>query len=286
MSCKLTLKARVGNLFSVSSRKNSKIPFLQHIAVQVVWKPHFRTFPWLCILCIQAWLWRGIFGRYSVCSYLCSTLSFKAKSDVIMSWFPVETNHMPYSLKLASSNSSVWRLHCRLELSSDGPLFSAACLHLFRLIMNLYCKLDIKERAPTNKIKLKNKPEQKQWGEGAAEALLKKTHATVSLISRRCLPQLFMWGPLIWTNLTASNQGGPASCAPSAQRVFYQLCTITSSILRCVFRWTCNNHWESLLSLPSRTCANAGVITKCKQGRKEFKVRRQILWLDIYKRLD
>ncbi len=61
-------------------------------------------------------------------------------------------------------------------------------LQLFRPIVNLWCKLDLKERATTNE--RKRKPVQKQGGKGATELLPQESHASAILISRHCLPQL------------------------------------------------------------------------------------------------
>ncbi len=53
----------------------------------------------------------------------------------------------------------------RAETDQFTPL--QLSLQPFRLVMNLWCKLDLKERATTNEIK------QKQGGEGAEKLLLK-----------------------------------------------------------------------------------------------------------------
>ncbi len=60
-------------------------------------------------------------------------------------------------------------------------------LHPSRLVENLWRKLVLKEGATTYE---KNEPEQKQGGEGAVELLLTESHATASLISKCCPPQL------------------------------------------------------------------------------------------------
>ncbi len=79
----------------------------------------------------------------------------------------------------------------RLE---SGQMYQFTPLQLrmqpFHLVVNCCCKLDLKERVTT--YKMKRKPEQKQGGEGSAELLLKKSHATASLISQCCLVQLYM----------------------------------------------------------------------------------------------
>ncbi len=60
-------------------------------------------------------------------------------------------------------------------------------LQPFCLIVNLWCKLALKERVTTNEIK--HEPEQKQ-GSGAAELHPYESYVTASLISTHCLPQL------------------------------------------------------------------------------------------------
>ncbi len=50
---------------------------------------------------------------------------------------------------------------------------------LFHLAVNLWCKLDLKEGATTNKIKCR--PKLKQGGKGAAELLSNKSHAAANV---------------------------------------------------------------------------------------------------------
>ncbi len=74
----------------------------------------------------------------------------------------------------------------QLETDQFTPL--QLSLQPFRLIVNLWCKLDLKERGAINEIK--RKLEQEQGGEGAAEVLSRESHATASMFSRCCLAQL------------------------------------------------------------------------------------------------
>ncbi len=67
----------------------------------------------------------------------------------------------------------------RSETDQFTPL--QLSLKPFCLVVNLWCKLDLKERTTANEIKLE--PEQKQRVASVGVA-------TASLISRCCLPQL------------------------------------------------------------------------------------------------
>ncbi len=104
----------------------------------------------------------------SSCSFwlLCSALRFLATIDVSMRWLAVETSNVPHVLKLASVDNSVCRWHRQLawvETEQFTPL--QLSLQPFCLVMNLWYKLDLKERASTSEIK--HKLEQKQGGDGA-----------------------------------------------------------------------------------------------------------------------
>ncbi len=129
-------------------------------------------------------------GNFRVCFPIgCSMPRFSVTSDISESWWAVETSDVPYALKPASSNNSVCRWHRQpvwVELRRTRLLPQP-----FHLIVNLWCRLALKERATTTKIK--REPEQKQGGEGAAELLPKKSHATASLISKCFLPELWVF---------------------------------------------------------------------------------------------
>ncbi len=68
-------------------------------------------------------------------------------------------------------------------------------LQPFRLLMNLWCKVALKERWSTNEIKCEL--EQKRGGEDAVELLPKESHATASLIFKCAYPSF----KLTFTNM-------------------------------------------------------------------------------------
>ncbi len=93
--------------------------------------------------------------------------------------------------QVESGDDRVWQVTPSAGLSrAETDQFTLLQLSLepFHLVVNLWCKLDLKGRVTANNMKCE--PEQKQGETGAAELLHWEFHATASLISRHCLPQL------------------------------------------------------------------------------------------------
>ncbi len=85
----------------------------------------------------------------------------------------VKTNDMPYRLKLASGDLTSWVAGITvswLESSWDHFILLPPSLQLFGLIVNFWCKLDLKGRATT--IEIEWEPQQKEEGEGATGWIL------------------------------------------------------------------------------------------------------------------
>ncbi len=123
--------------------------------------------------------WHGYFQPVTVTSESSRSWLLYAVilSDVGTSWLATETSNMPHALKLTSAqNSDCRRLHqpAWVELRRTSS-------HRCNFPCDLWCKLDLKERATTNEIK--HKAEEKQGRDGAPELLPWEFHATASLIS-------------------------------------------------------------------------------------------------------
>ncbi len=133
---------------------------------------------------------RGIFSQLQLFQRAfipigCSTLCLLATGDAGTSWLAVETSDVRYVLKMAPADNSVSPPAGSSRAEADQLQLP---LQLFRLVVNLWHRLDLKERASTHEMNCE--PEQKQGGEGAAELLPKESHAATSLISKCCLPKL------------------------------------------------------------------------------------------------
>ncbi len=110
----------------------------------------------------------------------CSMLCLSKTGDVAMSWLAVETSDVPYILKLASGDLTSWISGDsvrRLKSNWDGPIYCAAAFPSL-----VWADDNKQNKTPAG---AKNRQET-----GAAELRPQESHATASLISRCCQPQL------------------------------------------------------------------------------------------------
>ncbi len=158
----------------------------QHVVIQVVWK-NTRLLHLSLALYWRFWKMKTVILPItdSMCFYC--LLYTALLSDRWCHWLLTDCWNKWHALY---SKTGLWQHYqpTWIELRWTSLHRRNFFLQPFHLIMNLWCKLVLKERTTTNEIK--HGLEQRQGGEGGEELLPYESHATASLIYICCQPLL------------------------------------------------------------------------------------------------
>ncbi len=112
-------------------------------------------------------------------------------------WLAAETSDVPYVLKLASAVKNVCKQHHQLELSWDGPVYTAATFPANILSL---CESLVQTGLERESNNNRNKIRASKNREGRVRRSC-FSHATVSLISKYCLPQFLVSIPVVFISI-------------------------------------------------------------------------------------